>query len=67
MDADEVIELGRVSRVTEDGQVVDFGFFGSEAPVLRFDVRSLTSSRPRNPPVHGTSLERQQRVDSGHI
>ncbi len=35
-----------VMRVSEDGQVVDFGYVGSAGPVLRFDVRSLTLSAP---------------------
>jgi hypothetical protein len=35
-----------VMRLSEDGQVVDFGYRGSAEAVLRFDVRSLTLSRP---------------------
>jgi WD40 repeat protein len=31
-------------RVSQDGQVVDFGYRGSTGPVLRFDVRSLSLS-----------------------
>jgi hypothetical protein len=31
-------------RVSQDGQVVDFGYRGSAGPVLRFDLRSLTLS-----------------------
>jgi WD40 repeat protein len=33
-------------RVSADGGVVDFGYGDSPVPVLRFDVRSLTLSRP---------------------
>ena len=33
-----------IMRVSEDGQVVGFGYVGSGGPVLRFDVRSLTLS-----------------------
>ena len=32
-------------RVSEDGQVVDFGYLGSAGPVLRFDVRSMTLTK----------------------
>jgi WD40 repeat protein len=35
-----------VMSVSEDGQVVDFGYVGSAGRVLRFDVRSLTLSSP---------------------
>jgi WD40 repeat protein len=35
-----------IMRVSEDGQVVDFGDVGSGAPLLRFDLRSLTLSSP---------------------
>jgi WD40 repeat protein len=35
-----------VMRVSQDGQIVDLGYSGSEGPVLRFDVRSLTLSSP---------------------
>jgi len=35
-----------IMRVSEDGKVVDFGYIGSGAPVLRFDMRSLTLSSP---------------------
>jgi WD40 repeat protein len=37
-----------VMRVSEDGRIVDFGYLGSAAPVLRFDARSLTLSRSPN-------------------
>jgi Caspase domain len=43
-----------VMRVSEDGQVVDFGFRGSAGPVLRFDVKSLSLSRP--PPDDGLTF-----------
>jgi hypothetical protein len=33
-------------RVSEDGKIVDFGYVGPAGPVLRFDVRSFTLSRP---------------------
>ena len=33
-------------RVSQDGQVIDFGYRGSAGPVLRFDVRSLKLSSP---------------------
>jgi WD40 repeat protein len=33
-------------RDSQDGQVVDFGYFGSAGAVLRFDVRSATLSSP---------------------
>ena len=36
-----------ISRVSQDGNCVDFGYVGSAEPVLRFDVRSLTLSSPR--------------------
>jgi WD40 repeat protein len=35
-----------VMGVSQGGQVVDFGYRGSEEPLLRFDVRSLSLSRP---------------------
>jgi WD40 repeat protein len=35
-----------VMRMSEDGQVVDFGYFGSPGPVLRFNVRTLALSSP---------------------
>jgi WD40 repeat protein len=35
-----------VTRVSEDGKVVDFGYLGSVGAVLRFDVRSLILSSP---------------------
>jgi WD40 repeat protein len=35
-----------VMRVSEDGQLVDFGYVGSAGAFLRFDVRSLTLTRP---------------------
>jgi WD40 repeat protein len=35
-----------VLRVSEGGQVVDFGYRGSAGPVLRFDLRTLTLLRP---------------------
>jgi hypothetical protein len=34
-------------RVSREGQVVDFGYGYPGTPVLRFDVRSLTLSRPQ--------------------
>jgi WD40 repeat protein len=38
-----------IMRVSQDGEVVDFGYRGSGGPVMRFDVRSLTlSSSPPN-------------------
>jgi WD40 repeat protein len=43
-----------VMRVSQDGRVVDFGFRGSAGPVLRYDVRSLTLSRPAAPNESGT-------------
>jgi WD40 repeat protein len=43
-----------VTRVSRDGQVVDFGYLGSARPVLRFDVRSLTLSSP--PPNDGLTF-----------
>jgi WD domain, G-beta repeat len=39
-------EQGNVMSVSEDGQIVDFGYDGSVGPVLRFDVRSLGLSSP---------------------
>ena len=36
-----------VMRVSREGQVVDFGYGYPGTPVLRFDVRSLTLSRPQ--------------------
>ena len=42
-------EQADIMRVSQDGQVVDFGYRESAGPVLRFDVRSLTlSSSPPN-------------------
>jgi hypothetical protein len=38
-----------IMRVSQDGRVVDFGFLGSGEPVLSYDVRSLTLSRPIGP------------------
>jgi WD40 repeat protein len=35
-----------VMRVSQDGQIVDFGYRSSGGPVLRFNVRSLTLSSP---------------------
>jgi WD domain, G-beta repeat len=35
-----------VMRVSEDGKVVEFGYFGSTQPVLRFDTKSLALSSP---------------------
>jgi WD40 repeat protein len=35
-----------VLRVSQGGQVVDFGYLGSAGPVLRFDARTLTLLRP---------------------
>ena len=46
-------------RVSEDGQVVDFGYVGSGGPVLRFDVRSLTLSSPP-PDDHLTSAPHRE-------
>jgi WD40 repeat protein len=43
-----------VMRVSQDGQIVDFGFRGSGGPVLSYDVRSLTLSRPAAPNESGT-------------
>jgi WD40 repeat protein len=43
-----------VMRVSEVGQVVDFGYRGSAEALLRFDVRSLTLSRP--PPKDGSTF-----------
>jgi WD40 repeat protein len=45
---------GDVLRVSENGQIVDFGYFGSEGPVLRFEVRSLTLSN--TPPNDGRTF-----------
>ena len=39
-------DQGDVMRVSGDGQIVDFGYHGVLGPVLRFDVSSLTLSRP---------------------
>jgi hypothetical protein len=36
-----------VMRLSQDGQVVDFGYMGSAGPVLRFDLRSPTLATPR--------------------
>jgi WD40 repeat protein len=41
-------------RVSEDGQVVDFGYRGSAGPILRFDIRSLALSTP--PPSDGLTF-----------
>ena len=35
-----------VMRVSQDGQIVDYGYRGSTVLVLRFDVRTLTLSSP---------------------
>jgi hypothetical protein len=35
-----------VLRVSQDGEVIDFGYFGFAGPVFRFDVRSLALSSP---------------------
>ncbi len=35
-----------VTRASQDGQVVDFGYVGTSRSVLRFDVRSLTLLSP---------------------
>ena len=43
-----------VTRVSEDGKVVDFGYLGSVGAVLRFDVRSLILSSP--PPNGGLTF-----------
>jgi WD40 repeat protein len=43
-----------VMHVSQDGQVVDFGFVGPAGPVLRFDVRSLILSNP--PPNDGLTF-----------
>ena len=43
-----------VVRVSQNGQVVDFGYVGSAGPVLRFDVRSLKLSDP--PPNDGLTF-----------
>jgi WD40 repeat protein len=43
-----------VMRVSEDGRVVDFGYRGSDGPVLRFDLRSLALSTP--PPRDGMTF-----------
>jgi WD40 repeat protein len=39
-------EQRNVTRVSQGGDVVDFGYRGLAGPVLRFDVRSLTLSSP---------------------
>jgi WD40 repeat protein len=43
-----------VIRVSQDGQIVDFGFRGSAGPALRFDVRSLALSG--SPPDDGRTF-----------
>ena len=47
-------EQADIMRVSQDGQVVDFGYRESAGPVLRFDVRSLTLSSP--PPNDGLTF-----------
>jgi WD40 repeat protein len=39
-------EQRNVMRVSQDGQVVDFGYRGSDGAVLRFDIGLLTLSSP---------------------
>jgi WD40 repeat protein len=48
-----------VMSVSQDGQVVDFGYTGSAGPVLRFDVRSLKLSSPP-PDDHLTFAPRRE-------
>jgi WD40 repeat protein len=47
-------EQRNVMRVSQDGQVVDFGYRGSAGPVLRFDAQTLKLSSP--PPNDGLTL-----------
>jgi WD40 repeat protein len=45
-------------RVSQDGQLVDFGYRGSAGPLLRFDMRSLTLSS--GPPDDGLTFAPNQ-------
>ena len=51
-------------RVSEDGQVVDFGYRGTAEPVLRFDVKSLAlSSAPSNDGLTFAPLREGLKID----